>query len=145
MIEIETPAVRVARGVALLDEHRPGWWKRIQVNALKMQNTCLCVIGQLEGNFERRGQISPQLTSSAVEFTGNYPARYHGFDAYDPHFFFTRLTHMNDRDARHTCASEMMFEDYEALRIEWTRVINERLALSDPPMVEWTHREQVHS
>jgi hypothetical protein len=42
-----TIAERVARGAALLDEREPGWWQRIDLGALDMDEPCECVLGQL--------------------------------------------------------------------------------------------------
>lgn len=39
----------VARGAALLDQHRPGWFQRIDPDALKMSDCTACVVGQLSG------------------------------------------------------------------------------------------------
>lgn len=39
----------VARGAALLDEKFPDWYKRIDLDALAMDNCCRCVLGQLFG------------------------------------------------------------------------------------------------
>lgn len=38
---------RVARGVALLDEHVPDWRDRIDPNRLNMIDGCRCVLGQV--------------------------------------------------------------------------------------------------
>lgn len=45
-------AQRVARGVALLDKERPGWWRTdipapIDLDALDLDVPCRCVLGQL--------------------------------------------------------------------------------------------------
>jgi hypothetical protein len=42
---------RVAKGAAFLDAWRPGWFQKINVTTLDLSNTCLCVLGQLEGGF----------------------------------------------------------------------------------------------
>jgi hypothetical protein len=38
---------RVARGASLLDDHHPGWWRRINLAALDLGNPRGCVLGQL--------------------------------------------------------------------------------------------------
>lgn len=38
---------RVARGAALLDEERAGWWRTIDLDALDLNNACGCVLGQV--------------------------------------------------------------------------------------------------
>lgn len=42
---------RVARGVALLDRVEPGWFHRIDVNALNVANNRDCVLGRLYGDY----------------------------------------------------------------------------------------------
>lgn len=42
---------RVAAGAAYLDEHKPGWIDEIELAALDLANTCLCVLGQVYGNY----------------------------------------------------------------------------------------------
>ena len=39
---------RVANGIALLDEHYPGWDVHINTLTLSIDDPCLCVCGQLE-------------------------------------------------------------------------------------------------
>lgn len=38
---------RVARGIKLLNRHKRGWWKRIDVDRLRMAEPCNCIPGQL--------------------------------------------------------------------------------------------------
>lgn len=38
---------RVAKGVALLDEHKPGWADRINAARLAVLSPCDCILGQL--------------------------------------------------------------------------------------------------
>jgi hypothetical protein len=63
---------RVARGAALLDEKQPGWEYEIDPGTLDLANGCLCVLGQVFGNFyasigwmtgETRGQAHFPLAS----------------------------------------------------------------------------------
>ena len=42
-----TIAERAARGAALLDEHKPGWWERIDLDTLALESPCRCILGQL--------------------------------------------------------------------------------------------------
>jgi hypothetical protein len=44
-------AQRVAAGAAWLDEHRPGWADRINLDELDLANPCKCVLGQEYGRF----------------------------------------------------------------------------------------------
>jgi hypothetical protein len=43
----EPREARVARGVALLDEKRPGWSREVNPDTLDMRSNTLCVLGQL--------------------------------------------------------------------------------------------------
>jgi len=52
MTTIEARA-RVARGAVLLDEKFPGWFRAIDIGTLDLTHACLCVIGQVRGNFYR--------------------------------------------------------------------------------------------
>ncbi len=45
-------ADRVRRGAELLDRREPGWAERIDLGRLKLSDSCLCVIGQLNGGLE---------------------------------------------------------------------------------------------
>ncbi len=46
-------ASRVRAGVALLDYTRPNWWTRIDPDRLCIWSPCNCVLGQLDGDYER--------------------------------------------------------------------------------------------
>lgn len=50
MSELTIPQ-RVDAGAAYLDEHRPGWWQRTDVDGLDLTNPCHCVLGQEYGSF----------------------------------------------------------------------------------------------
>lgn len=43
-----TPTILKRRdaGAAWLDEHRPGWWQRINLDTLDLGEPCRCVLGQ---------------------------------------------------------------------------------------------------
>ena len=47
----EPREARVARGVALLDEKRPGWRTEVNPDTLDMNHDWDCVVGQLYGRF----------------------------------------------------------------------------------------------
>lgn len=44
-------AARVQRGAAWLDKHRPGWVGRINLDELRVEEPCNCILGQLDGDF----------------------------------------------------------------------------------------------
>jgi hypothetical protein len=71
---------RVARGVAFLDEHAPGWRDKVEINDLRMQDSCRCVLGQVfndEDGGESRGYY---WASDKWLLAGGQAARL-GFDA----------------------------------------------------------------
>lgn len=79
MTEIDYKA-RVAKGIALLDEKRPGWADQIDLGKLDIQNGSYCVTAQLSGTqnwYEGMQQLG--LTQFN---TGTYVS--HGFNAEDP-------------------------------------------------------------
>ncbi len=43
----DTIEQRVAAGAAWLDEHEPGWERRIDLATLDLASSCRCVLGQL--------------------------------------------------------------------------------------------------
>jgi hypothetical protein len=38
---------RVARGAEVLDRHRPGWYRRVNLGTLQLETCTMCVLGQL--------------------------------------------------------------------------------------------------
>jgi hypothetical protein len=44
-------ADRIERGMAYLDETTPDWWKRIDLDRLRMFHCLDCIIGQLCGSY----------------------------------------------------------------------------------------------
>ena len=47
----ESITERVERGIALLDTHRPGWHRDINLTALDITSVRCCVLGQLYGYY----------------------------------------------------------------------------------------------
>lgn len=43
---------RALRGAALLDQHRPGWERELELYLLNMHSCSNCVLGQLYGTYE---------------------------------------------------------------------------------------------
>jgi len=90
----------VARGMALLDEQRPGWLDRIDLATLAMHDPCHCIVGQEfgDGVSNDDGIYGDGLEALGV---ADDPDGY-GFDAWDQ----------------------------DALGTEWRRAITERRAAS---------------
>lgn len=66
---------RVANGVALLDEHRPGWDRDVDLDNFKLSSCDECVLGQLYGRY-----------GVGIAALGLKTGINHGFAA--PHGFF---------------------------------------------------------
>ena len=96
---------RVARGVALLDRVEPGWFHRIDVNALDVSQYDRCILGQLYKDY--------RLGLSALGLTQD-EATEHGFQ--------TRIFKTDDILSLILSMANAT-SDYPALTQEWRRVI----------------------
>lgn len=75
---------RVARGAALLDRKRPGWFERIDVGTLKLSSCTHCVLGQLWVSEDKSSRdFSRALQELQLETS---EPRLHGFAAHDGGF-----------------------------------------------------------
>jgi hypothetical protein len=93
----KTIADRVSLGAALLDAKVPGWWDKVNLKILKIDDLCDCVVAQLFGSYaEGKRQLGLEV------LPGKYPSVDHGF-----------------------CADGQIIED-SLLTGEWVRVIKER-------------------
>lgn len=96
-----TIAERVAAGAAWLDEHRPGWDQRIDLETLDLGDPCHCVLGQEYGNY---GDSPEEI---------RWERRPAGEDVWvAPLFGFHEWNERN----------------YDVLTAEWRRLIEERRA-----------------
>lgn len=95
---------RVTAGAAWLDEHRPGWWQRIDLETLDLGDPCKCVLGQEYGDFG----VAPAEVAGASE-----PAVAFGFDVHSSWFGRVRT----EADVEAECA---------ALTAEWRWLIEQR-------------------
>jgi hypothetical protein len=98
----------VARGVALLDEHMPGWELKIDLGALDMGDCDVCVLGQLVGNYTRG------LHKLGIYDGWFGPISYEEIPACAWFGFESGTIAGSERD-------------YAALEQEWARVIKKRL------------------
>lgn len=120
-----SPAERVARGAALLDEQRPGWWERTDVVRLDMTDGCGCILGQeFQAEWEDLG--GPDNGGQNVAPSPYIIGAEHLLRAWDGEgdLDTTRwaVTHGFDATFQNQGA------DFVALRAEWVRVIAERRA-----------------
>ena len=75
----------VQRGMALLDEKRPGWLGHIDLTTLDLREPCRCVLGQEFGHYED-GREATDLDQQSVVALGfdidastatSYPSAYY--------------------------------------------------------------------
>lgn len=79
---------RVARGAALLDQHRPGWWRQVDLARLDARrDDYLDVLSQLYGHLEAgAGALYEEATGAAwspIPPTNQWAVD-HGFDIDSP-------------------------------------------------------------
>lgn len=91
---------RVELGAAWLDENRPGWLDRIDLDTLSVEHCDLCILGQIYGDY-----CDAPDEAKYASIGDATPSRDRGFNAY------------SGRD-----------EEYEALTVEWRRLIESRRA-----------------
>lgn len=101
---------RVARGVALLDQKRPGWEQEIDLDTLDISKPCFCVVGQMYKSY-----FSP-FEAGAVDLVG--------WDAYDYDDNAPALIEHGFSGVR----SADDDGEFDALTVEWNRVIRARRA-----------------
>lgn len=98
-------AERVAKGAALLDQKKPGWFRNVDLDKLDINARCDCIIGQTVGRY------SPEVLCSIG--VGEWDAWEYGFiTIFRTHFF-----------AAWRCRNELA-----KLEGEWRRVIVKRRA-----------------
>ena len=60
---------RIAEGVKLLNQERPGWLDKVDLGELDMGNPLCCIIGQVDGDYETSELVESDKTSAAWGFT----------------------------------------------------------------------------
>lgn len=94
----EELAERVARGAALLDKMKPGWFNKVNDQTLKLTNCVKCILGQLY-DYEFKNDRTSEYASETGYGEGmqrlglnDYPtAEQHGF--YSKNTEYYRLLH----------------------------------------------------
>lgn len=69
-----TVAERVARGVALLDEKRPGWAMEIELSVLDVRSPCFCILGQTFGSYRGGTEELDDGSSPLIPSTAGFDA-----------------------------------------------------------------------
>lgn len=105
-------AEAVARGVALLDDKRPGWWQKIDVAELEMDDCSQCVLGQL---FQRATN-----SVSVLEYGRAYGDGLGALGIVDGREFGFDLSEVDFNNPR------AYPERWDALRELWVEVIKRR-------------------
>lgn len=70
---------RVARGAALMDQHKPGWEDRIRIPNLEMYSGASCILGQCYGAYSAGAEIL--FPNDFPEITQEQEAVNHGFQS----------------------------------------------------------------
>lgn len=71
---------RVARGVAILDERVPNWRAKVNAARLRIESSCDCVLGQINGTFST-GLDLVYDAATHRELYVDYDNSYLGYDA----------------------------------------------------------------
>ena len=83
--------IRVRTGVIFLNEVKPGWWEKIDLDRLDMLDTKLCLCGQLYGRHRNAYRVL-NLTPADFVMYGFLPAPGdYGRPAFLPQRLLTRL------------------------------------------------------
>ncbi len=112
---------RVERGAKLLDEKRPGWWKKIDLDLLRLSSCFRCVLGQLCSIDERKEYPISWFQALAGILCGNFDVT-PIFDFAVPHGF-----------AKHDDENMAV---YPALEAAWKTLILSRRAAPEPVVLK---------
>lgn len=113
----ETYDTRVRRGAEFLDEHRPGWASRIDLETFCLTDPCECVLGQVEDDYYK-GLANLGLPSGIPsDFDGRFGI-YKNDKAHDLGFFENSLLE-NDCDPHRD-------RRWDDLHETWVAIIRQR-------------------
>lgn len=94
----ESVTERVSMGVALLDEKKPDWWRTIGRNTINIADPYRCALGYTYGRYHDGRAALEMKERDAIAY--GFQARAFSLDRY---------------------------AEFDALTVEWRRVIDERL------------------
>lgn len=125
-------AERVAAGAAWLDEYVPGWWTRVTLPQLSLEDKCACVLGQVFSNeaaayVKEHGddfdacKIIFDDDDSSVRLPSGY-----AWAVDNEHIFTLARARELGFDAAYGDRYDDVSADYDALGREWHRAISER-------------------
>lgn len=114
----------VCRGAALLDRHKPGWERLVDLDELRMSSCMLCTAGQA---FE----------VEASKVRAREDSEYSGFDWVTDHLLPTVTQDWSDKDEVSRITEEQMWLEhygfevpdgalYDELQEQWVRLIRVR-------------------
>jgi len=128
MIAPKTAAEAVANGAQLLDEKVPGWWRKIDLDSIRMDNCQHCICGQLA-----LATYDEMKRAECISKVGRFHNEY---SVYYGHFLEERLGLEEDWRHGFTVAWDEFEElfTWEELEAEWKLAIYARL--------EYDKREQ---
>ncbi len=110
---VPTIRQRVARGAMLLDEHRPGWYLRTDLDRLDMGQSQHCVLGQ-EYADEWRGYAYTVYSHAIERLRGILNRKFYDHGCLDVQYGF---------DAQYPDTDD---REYHLLDVAWTREITRR-------------------
>lgn len=136
-----SPAEAVAAGAQLLDEKLPGWWQKITLEELQLNDCSACVCGQLAQTavveeFQYQAKANKKLFSEYDATLGFLDLVWNGVDelgdalGYDFEYGFNADTRGYHDGMTHAEQQEMdaaSQRTYRALDHEWQLVIRARL------------------
>jgi hypothetical protein len=97
-----TVADRVADGVAVLDEMRPGWANVVDIDTLEMSYASMCILGHVYGSFD----------AGCMMLYGRHAGE-------------------SEAEGLHGFAQVHVDEDWAPIQAEWVRIVSARQA-TDP-------------
>lgn len=149
-----TIAERVALGAAFLDKHFTGWWERIDLGTLNIDDCDSCVLGQLwcTAPQEEAGQIVAQSVGRLMLVSGGALDRMTATEVATNNNPYATIVQAYE-ELRGTGSHKLGFnfganfithdDEPEALADEWTRLIIQRRLDASPYVVGGVFAEQI--
>lgn len=122
----------VERGMAWLDEHRPGWEHRIDLRRLDLDSTCDCLLGQEFDLESRHARFASRKDIWGWDVMNGYDVGFEMIAMESP--FLRNEDHMATiKQARNLGFAAESDDDYEELTNTWRKAIETRLTALDIP------------
>lgn len=121
MTYIEDLKARVEKGAGLLDQERPGWIDRLDLDHLNLSNPFYCVLGQ-EFSADSRTLYDSGYELALYELFEGIPPSIDGMPADEAYGFCA-----GPADYR-TCEGDKLGNPWELMQATWTSYIEARRA-----------------